>query len=169
MTSVIETAVATQTHQVYIRATADEIWNAVTDGDVVERYGYRSRVEYDLRPGGSFRALANEAMLAYGHSETIIDGEVLEVEPGRRLVQTWNPLFDGGAIGEEPATRLTYEIEPAAGGTTKLTLTHELDGAPQTAAVVGGTMPGTGGGWPFVLSDLKSLLETGSALDVELA
>ena len=61
-------------------------------------------------------------------------------------------------------TRLTWETEDAEGGVTKLTVTHELDGAPTTAALVGGSVPGTGGGWPYVLSDLKTLLETGKPL-----
>src|SRR6266542_3167935 len=103
-------------------------------------------------------------MLAMGSPDVIIEGEVLEVEAPRRLVQTWNPLFDE-QITAEAATRLTFETEDAeTEGVTKLTLTHELDGAPTTAVLVSGSMPNTGGGWPFVLSDLKTLLETGKPL-----
>lgn len=61
-------------------------------------------------------------------------------------------------------TRLTYELEAGEGGVTTLTLTHELEGAPQTAVQVAGNLPGAGGGWPQILSDLKTLLETGSSM-----
>jgi Activator of Hsp90 ATPase homolog 1-like protein len=66
----------------------------------------------------------------------------------------------------EGFTRLTYELEPAEGGVTRLTLTHDLEGAPRLAAMVGGELEdrGAGGGWAWVLSDLKSLLETGQRL-----
>ena len=66
----------------------------------------------------------------------------------------------------EKATRVTYEITEVAGGSCGLTLTHELEGAPQLAAIIGGSLEefGAGGGHPWVLSDLKSLLETGSGL-----
>jgi uncharacterized protein YndB with AHSA1/START domain len=102
-------------------------------------------------------------MLAHGAPDVIIEGEVVEADAPRRLVQTWNALFDP-QIAAEAATRLTFEVEPAEGGVTKLTVTHQLEGAPMTAALVGGTIPGTGGGWSYVLSDLKTLLETGTSL-----
>jgi len=79
------------------------------------------------------------------------------------LVQTWNALF-GPPVTDEPSTRLTYAITPAGNGATKVTMTHELDGAPVTAGLVNGDDEMGGGGWAFVLSDLKSLLETGKSL-----
>jgi len=68
------------------------------------------------------------------------------------------------ATAADAATRLTYEIEETQGGVTKLTLIHDLEGAPQAAQILSGTWEkqGAGGGWSWVLSDLKSLLETGS-------
>jgi uncharacterized protein YndB with AHSA1/START domain len=102
-------------------------------------------------------------MLATGSSEVMIEGEILEADAPTRLVQTWHALFDAVTTAE-PATRLTFELAPREYGATKLTLTHELDGAPLLAALVSGSMPNTGGGWPYVLSDLKTLLETGSAI-----
>lgn len=97
--------------------------------------------------------------------DTIVDGEVVEADPPRRLVLTWRMLMDTtGALEAEGFSRLTYEIE-AAGGATRLTVVHELPG-PLLAAMVAGEneSAGAGGGWPWILSDLKSLLETGSTL-----
>ena len=167
MTTIAETGVATQTYCVYVKATPDEIWDAITNPDRTDEYGYRGRVEYELEAGGAYRAHASDVMRATGSPDVIIDGEVLEFEPGRKLFQTWNPLFDP-EITAEPATLLTFEISPGeipwSPDVTRLTVTHEVDGAPLTAALVGGSVPGAGGGWAFVLSDLKTLLETGSAL-----
>ncbi len=154
----------TQVFRVHIRATAERIWEAVTSPEWTARYGYRTENEIDLRPGGRFRALANEGMLAFGAPEVVVEGEVLEVDPPRRLVQTWRMLFEP-AQAAEPLTTLTYEIEPAGGDVCRLTVVHELTGAPLHASLVTGeTFPEAGGGWPFILSDLKSLLETGSAM-----
>jgi uncharacterized protein YndB with AHSA1/START domain len=97
--------------------------------------------------------------------DVIIDGEILESDPPRRLSLTWRMLMDPG-LQAEGFTRLTYEIEPTQGAGTRLTVIHELDGAPSLAAMVAGEheAQGAGGGWAWVLSDLKSLLETGSRL-----
>jgi len=65
----------------------------------------------------------------------------------------------------EGFTRVTWEIEAGEGGICKLTVTHELEGAPRTAAQVAGEVPNAGGGWSYILSDLKTLLETGKPLD----
>ena len=157
-----ETAVATHTYTIYIDATPEAIWDALTDGAQTERYGYACPVEYDLRPGGRFVVRASAEMREQGMSEVIIEGEVIEAEAPNRLVQTWNPLF-GPPVTEEPTTHITWEIEPAQWGGSRLTTTHQLDGAPVTAALVTGEDPMGGGGWPFMLSDLKTLLETGKS------
>ncbi len=163
MTTATETTVTTQTYSIFIKATPEAIWDAITSPDWTQRYGYGGRVDYELRPGGAFRAHASEAMRAQGSADVIIVGEVLEADVPHRLVQTWNALFDE-EVTAEATTRLTFELAPGDFGGTKLTLTHDLDGAPTTAALVGGTMPGTGGGWAFVLSDLKTVLETGFSI-----
>jgi uncharacterized protein YndB with AHSA1/START domain len=93
----------------------------------------------------------------------MVDGEVVEADPPRKLVQTWRPLWDPEMVAEG-FKRLTWEIEAGEGGVTTLTVTHELDRAPKTAAQVSGKIPDAGGGWSFVLSDLKTLLETGKSL-----
>jgi uncharacterized protein YndB with AHSA1/START domain len=98
-----------------------------------------------------------------GAADVIIEGEILETDLPRRLVQTWNPLFDP-QITAEPPTRLTWEAEAGEDGVTKLTVTHELDDAPMTATLVSGGVRNAGGGWAYVLSDLKTLLETRTPL-----
>lgn len=157
------TATATQTFEAYIKATPHAIWDAITTAEWTERYGYRAPVEYDLRPGGAYRSLASEDMKACGAPDIVVDGEVHEADAPRRLVQTWRLLMEA-TVAEEPFTQLTWEIEPDEGGFTKVTVTRELDGAPNTAALVSGSVAEAGGGWPFVVSDLKTLLETGASL-----
>ena len=95
----------------------------------------------------------------------MVDGEVIEADPPHKLVQTWRMLMDADTAAEG-FTRLTYEIAEGAGGVTKVTLIHELEGAPKVAALIAGEQEdrGAGGGWAWMLSDLKSLLETGSRM-----
>jgi uncharacterized protein YndB with AHSA1/START domain len=95
-----------------------------------------------------------------------VDGEVIEADPPRKLVQSWRLAMDPG-LAAEGFTRLTYEIEPTNDGVTKLTVTHDLTGAPGMASLVAGEQEdtGAGGGWAWVLSGLKTLLETGASLD----
>src|SRR4051812_26317956 len=81
-------------HEIYIKAPAATIWDAITTPEWSQLYGYRGIYEYDMRPGGKFRAKANEGMLKYGLPETIIDGEVIECKPPTKLVQTYRFLFD---------------------------------------------------------------------------
>jgi uncharacterized protein YndB with AHSA1/START domain len=101
-----------------------------------------------------------------GAPEVAVDGQVVEVDPPRRLVVTWRMVMDP-QMAAEGFTRLTYEIEAGKGGVTRLTVIHDLEGAPKLAALVAGEMEpmGAGGGWSWVLSDLKTLLETGKRLE----
>jgi uncharacterized protein YndB with AHSA1/START domain len=154
----------TQVHRVYIRATPQAIWEALTRPEWTDRYGYRGRYHYEPEPrtGTSYRVLADAEMQAAGMPEVVVQGEVIEADPPRRLVQSWHAQWEP----VEGVTRLTYEIEEGEGGVCKLTVTHELAGAPGVAAIVAGAdeSQGAGGGWDQVLSDLKSLLETGQGL-----
>jgi uncharacterized protein YndB with AHSA1/START domain len=168
MTSETTTA-TTQVYRVWIKATPERIWEAITSPEWNARYGYAAPQFFDLQPGGSFHASANQGMKDYGAAngfevpDTIIDGEVIEAEAPRKLVQTWRMLMDG-TTALEPFTTLTYEIEDSKTqpGVCKLTVTHQLPGAPVTAAMVAGTDDGgAGGGWAWILSDLKTLVETG--------
>jgi uncharacterized protein YndB with AHSA1/START domain len=161
MTTMTETK-TTQVYQVFIKATPEAIWDAITKPEWTQRYGYRSIAEYDLRPGGSYRGKATPEFQAMGMPEVVVDGEVIEVDPPRRLVHSWRFLWDE-AKAEGP-TRVTFEIAEGQAGVSRLTVTHELENAPITAAQLAGEIEGAGGGWPFVLSDLKTLLETGESL-----
>ena len=162
------TAATTQVYRVWIKATPERIWTAITDPEWNRRYAYQSPSYYELQPGGSFRATATQEMKDYAATngfevpDVIVDGEVVESDPPRRLVQTWRMLMDPGTAAE-PFTTLTYEIEDAKmqPGVCKLTVTHQLTDAPRTAEMVAGTEDGgAGGGWAWILSDLKTLIET---------
>jgi uncharacterized protein YndB with AHSA1/START domain len=163
MSTTTENSVATQVYTVYVKAAPEAVWDAITNAEQTDRYGYRGRVEYDLRSGGRFVAHASDDMRKQGAPEELIVGEVIEADAPHKLAQTWNPLF-GPPITDEAVTTLTWEIEEAYGA-TKVTLTHELEGAPLTAGLVGGNVPEMGGGWAWVLSDLKTLLETGQSFE----
>jgi uncharacterized protein YndB with AHSA1/START domain len=162
MSTMTETNVATQVYRVYIKATPEAIWDAITKPEWTQRYGYHGIAEYDLKPGGKYRALATEEMQAMGMTEVVVDGEVVEADPPRKLVQTWRFLWSEELAAEGP-TRVTFDIEEDDGGLTRLTVTHELEGSPGTAEQVASLakLREGGGGWSWILSDLKTLLETG--------
>ncbi len=181
MTTVTQpTAIATepapastvQVYRVYIKAGAQAIWDAITRPEWTNRYGYTGFAEYDLRPGGAYRVRANEEFKAAAAAggfpcpDIVVDGEVVEVDPPRRLVTTWRLLMDPG-MAAEGFTRVTYDIKELD-GFCSLTVTHDLAGAPRLALLVSGAFEdmggGGGGGHAWVLSDLKSLLETGTTL-----
>jgi uncharacterized protein YndB with AHSA1/START domain len=153
----------TQVYEVYIKASAQKVWNAITDPEWTQKYAYRSRQEVEPRAGGAFKAFATDEMRGFGMPEVIIHGEVIEYDPPRKLVHTWHTYFSDELIAEPP-TRITYELSEA-GGFTRLTLIHELEGAPLHAEMVASQWTeGAGGGWNWILSDLKSFLETGKTL-----
>ena len=152
-----------RTYQIFIRATPQEIWAALTRPGWSQLYGYRAPAQYEMRPGGAYRAFASVTMRMRGISGVIFDGEVIEADPPWRLVQTWHVLLDAGTRAE-PDTRLSWEIAEGSSGVNMLTLTHDLAGAPETAALAEGRHAIAGGGWAWVLSDLKTLLETGRPL-----
>jgi uncharacterized protein YndB with AHSA1/START domain len=173
MTTETTTDLTTQVYRVWIKAPREKIWAAIVDPEFNTRYGYAAPGFYDLKPGGSYHSTANQGMKDYGASagfevpDTIVDGEVIEADEPRLLVQTWRMLMDP-TTAAEPFTKLTYEIDesPTQPGVCKLTVTHELVGAPATAAMVAGSdEAGAGGGWAWILSDLKSMLETGKTFN----
>jgi uncharacterized protein YndB with AHSA1/START domain len=166
-----------QVYRVYIKATAEKIWQAITDPEWNARYGYGAPSVLELRPGGAHRSTPSEAMRAgaaemgWTMPDVVVDGEVLEVDPPRLLRQTWRMAMDPTCASEGFST-LTYTIQEEPGGVCKLTVTHDVTGMPTTAAMVQGGPAGEpdgpgAGGWPWILSDLKSLLETGTAFSSE--
>jgi len=164
----------TQLYRVYIKATPQAIWDAITKPEWTERYGYGGRIDVDLRAGGRYQHFSSDAMKRVGAErgyqvpDVAVDGEVIEADPPRKLALTWRMVMDPESMAEG-FTKLTYEITEQPGGVSRLTVVHELEGAPKLALVVGGYREdeGAGGGWNWVLSDLKSLLETGSGFDPE--
>ena len=147
-------------YHIFIQATAQDVWDALTRPGWTQQYGYRARVKYDPQPGGIYLAYASGRRNGQRVQDLIISGEVIEAEPPKRLVQTWHPMFDARAAAE-PATHLSWEIREERTGLAAVTVSHECPGAPQTAALAAGQ-----GGWSWVLSDLKTLLETGRPLTV---
>jgi uncharacterized protein YndB with AHSA1/START domain len=155
---------STHLFEIYIRTSAEALWEAITSPEWTVKYGHRAIHRYELRAGGNFVAKANELMRTLGLPETVLDGQVIEAVPPRRLVQTFRFLFTE-ANRNEGFTRVTWDILPLATGYCQLRLTHEIVEAPLMEQSVTGSFNGHGGGgWSWVLSDLKTLLETGQAL-----
>jgi uncharacterized protein YndB with AHSA1/START domain len=143
------TAQTTQVYQLFIRATPEQIWDAITKPEFTQQYFHGVRVE--VRDGRRFSRTR-------GGLEW--DEPILESDPPRRLVHRWVSYYDEEMAAEEPS-RVTWEIEPQGDETTLLTVVHDrLEGAPKTAENVAGT------GWMYVLSGLKTLLETGAPLSI---
>jgi len=143
---------AAQVYQIFIKAGPEPIWAAITQPEFSARYFYGSQVETSGEVGSPFRYHSPDGTALWG------DETVLESDPPRRLVVTWRSLYDP-ALADEPASRVTWQIDPQDGGFSLLTVTHdELEAAPGTAAGVAGV------GWMRVLSGLKTLLETGTGL-----
>jgi uncharacterized protein YndB with AHSA1/START domain len=142
------TAQTTQVYSVFIRATPEQVWDAITKPEFTEKYFYGQRIE----------STPERRTWHNAEGKLVADGSVLEFDPPRRLVHGWQSLYDPEMAAEEES-RVTWEIEPQEDGTTLLTVVHDkLEGAPKTAESVSGT------GWMRVLSGLKTLLETGEPL-----
>jgi uncharacterized protein YndB with AHSA1/START domain len=138
----------TQVYQVFIQATPEAIWEAITTPEFTAKYFHGARIS--VTPD-SYRSLSPADEL-WG------DDAVLEFDPPRRLVHGWRSLYAPELAAEE-TSRVSWELEPQDGGVTLLTVVHDqLEGAPKTAASVAGV------GWMYVLSGLKTLLETGKGL-----
>jgi uncharacterized protein YndB with AHSA1/START domain len=164
MTTNDNAAIPPQIYEIYIKAAPQKIWDAITTPEWTARYGYQGPAEYELRKGGAYKASASKSMEAMGVTGVLIDGEVIESDPPKKLVQTYRMLFSD-ATRAEGFSRVTWEIEPTSLGFSRLTVTHELEGKPIMAAMVASKFSESGtGGWGWILSDLKSVLETGKAM-----
>jgi uncharacterized protein YndB with AHSA1/START domain len=139
------TAQTTQVYSVFILATPEQIWDAITKSEFTQQYFFGARI--DVRDGRRFSAIGDFSW----------DEEVFEADPPRKLVHGWTAGYDPD-LSAEAESRVTWEIEPQDDGVTKLTVVHDqLESAPKTAESVAG-------GWMYVLSGLKTLLETGKPL-----
>jgi uncharacterized protein YndB with AHSA1/START domain len=142
------TAQTTQVYQIFIKATPEQIWEAITTPEFTARYFHGARIQ----------VTADHYQSNGPNGETWGDEPVFEFDAPRRLVHQWRSLYDPDLVVEEPS-RVTWEIADQDDGTCLLTVTHDrLEGALKTAASVAGP------GWMGVLSSLKTLLETGEPL-----
>ena len=154
----------TQVYEVYIKTSPQAIWDAITSPEWTVKYAYRGAVEFDLRPGGAYKAHSTAAMRSFGLPDVVVDGVVELAEPPRKLVHTYRFLFSDQNKAEG-FTRVTWEIEKVAADFCRLTVVHELEGAPIMANMVASKFSEQGtGGWAWILSDMKTLLETGSSM-----
>ena len=133
----------------YIRATPEKVWDALTQPAFHRQYWFGMHIESDWTVGSPWRLLFEDGRTADA-------GEILEADPPRRLAISWRNEFRPELTAEGLA-RASFEIEPID-GTVKLTVVHEIDkeGSKLIEAV--------SGGWPRILSSLKSLLETGGSM-----
>ncbi len=134
--------------EIYIRSTPERLWEAITDPDIRSRYNFGVRTTSDWTPGSRYEASHPKADGLLG------EGENLEVDPPRRLVQSMVALWSDD-VKSEGTSRVTWEIEPV-GDSCRLTVTHDelREGANEELY----------GGWPMILSGLKTWLETGQEL-----
>jgi uncharacterized protein YndB with AHSA1/START domain len=133
---------------IYIRTTPEKLWQALLEPEFTRQYWVGTWQDCDWQPGSSWRLMIPDGRI--GDS-----GEVLEIEPQRRLVLRWRNQFLP-ELNAEGDSRMTYELEPQ-GETVKLTVIHEMD-RPDSKLI-----DGVSRGWPMLLSSLKSLLETGES------
>jgi uncharacterized protein YndB with AHSA1/START domain len=134
----------------YIRTTTQKLWQALIDPEFTRRYWVETWQESDWKPGASWRLMIPDGRI--GDS-----GEILEIEPERRLVLTWRNEFKP-EMREEGYSRMTMELEQQ-GEAVKLTVIHEMD-KPDSKLI-----DAVSNGWPMLLASLKSLLETGESLE----
>jgi len=134
----------------FIRTTPEKLWRALTQPEFTRKFWVDTVQECEWKPGASWRLLAPGGRLC----DT---GEVVEIDPPRKLVLTWqNHMFP--EMTAEGHSRMTYELEPK-GGVVKLTVSHTMD-KPNSKLV-----KAVSNGWPHIMASLKSLLETGESLE----
>jgi uncharacterized protein YndB with AHSA1/START domain/biotin operon repressor len=134
--------------EIYIKTTPERLWEAITDSDARAKYNFGVGVESDWASGSSYRGVHPRA------PGTLVEGENLEVDPPRRLVQSFTALWSD-EVKAQGASRVTWEIEQVE-DSCQLTVTHDQlreDANPELY-----------GGWAMILSGLKTLLETGEEL-----
>ena len=134
--------------EIYIRTTPERLWEAITDPEIRSKYNFGARITSDWTPGSRFEMSSPKAPALLG------EGVNLEIDPPRRLVQSMVALW-GDDVKSEGTSRITWEIEPV-GDSCRLTVTHDQ--------LREGANPQLYGGWPMILSGLKTWLEAGELL-----
>ena len=144
----MEEEVMEKVFEIYIKTTPERLWEAITNSEMRRKYNFGVGVTSDWTPGSRYEAVHPLAPAA------LWEGENLEVDPPRRLVQSFRALWSED-VKREGTSRVTWEIEPV-GDSCRLTVTHDQlrEGANRELY----------GGWPMILSGLKTLLETGELL-----
>ena len=133
----------------YIRTTADKLWRALLEPEFTRKYWCDTRQESEWKRGATWKMIIPDGTVADS-------GEVLEIDPPRKLVLKWRNEFRP-ELKAEGYSRMTYQLEPV-GESVKLTVMHEID-QPDSKFLAA-----VSGGWPHILASLKSLLETGESL-----
>jgi uncharacterized protein YndB with AHSA1/START domain len=133
----------------YIRTTPEELWSALTDAEFMKRYWFGTHCESEWTPGSSWK-------MVYPEGSITDAGEIVEAEPPRRLVIRWQNQIKPELMAEGESL-CTMELEPN-GTAVKLSITHTIEREPSKLIAA------VSGGWPKIVSNLKSLLETGSAV-----
>jgi uncharacterized protein YndB with AHSA1/START domain len=147
MTTTANEVQTVQVYQLFIKASADAVWEAITKPEFTRRYFYGMRIE-----------TTPDRRRVFAADDDWGDDEVIAFDPPRKLVHGWRAKWND-EFRAEPESRVTWELEPQDDGTTLLTLVHDrLEHSPKTAMAVSGP------GWTRVLSGLKTLLETGNPL-----
>jgi uncharacterized protein YndB with AHSA1/START domain len=137
-------------HVTYVRTTPQKLWQALTTPEMMQQYWFGCRAECDWKIGSPWKLYMADGKLAD-------EGEILESDPPHRLVIKWRNMHRED-LTAEGYSRCTMEIEDA-GASVKLTIMHEIDLEPSAF------IEGVSNGWPKIISSLKSLLETGQALE----
>jgi uncharacterized protein YndB with AHSA1/START domain len=146
--TVIDGRGAMTVFETYIKTTPERLWEAITDPEMRAKYSFGVHTDSDWEPGSYYKASVPGVI-------DIAEGENLEVDPPRRLVQSFRALWSDEVKGAE-TSRITWEIDPV-GSSCRLRVTHDQ--------LAGDANSELYGGWPMILSGLKTLLETGELLD----
>jgi uncharacterized protein YndB with AHSA1/START domain len=150
----IEQFKPTTVYTIYIAATPEAVWQALTSAEFSRKYFFGNAVKFDLKVGGAFVVRPPDGSVH-------ISGEVVECDPPRKLTITFNVNWPA-LIEKLGPTLVSYEIEPA-GNAVRLTMTESHDRPISDDILSGGRQ-----GWPAILSSLKSLLETGEPLVIKM-
>jgi uncharacterized protein YndB with AHSA1/START domain len=140
-----------KTFEIYIKTTPERLWEAMTDSDMCRKYMFGAAVDSNWTPGSRYQGTAGKSG---SPAMVIFEGENLDVDPPRRLVQSFRAYWNDSVKGEG-TSRVTWEIEPIA-DSCRLTVLHDQLRDDANTDIYGG--------WSQILSGLKTLLETGETL-----